>query len=125
MFSGTPNWVWMVKRLRGKKEKDIFLPETVRLVSDLEEIGLVNRRDIKGQVICSFAENGGIKFHYHSAKHVLAKMKGRTKSLFSWDISKLGVRKMLNPLDSLWGTVIAGVILTIFLYFIVRFLMGL
>jgi len=52
-------------------------------------------------------------------------MKDRAKSLFSWDINKLGVRKMLNPLDSLGGTVIAGVILTIFLYFIVRFLMGL
>jgi hypothetical protein len=28
---------------------------------------------------------------------------------------------MKNPLDSLWGTVISGVVLTIILYFVVRF----
>jgi hypothetical protein len=27
---------------------------------------------------------------------------------------------MKNPLDSLWGTVIAGVVLTIVLYYVVR-----
>ena len=27
---------------------------------------------------------------------------------------------MKNPLDSLWGTVIAGVVLTIILYYVVR-----
>ena len=27
---------------------------------------------------------------------------------------------MKNPLDSLWGTVISGVVLTVILYFIVR-----
>ncbi len=31
---------------------------------------------------------------------------------------------MPNPLDSLWGTVIAGVIVTIGLYFVARWLMG-
>ena len=63
----------MVKRLRGKKgEGYIFAGDSPFSIRP-EEIGLVNRRDIKGQVICSFAENGGIKFHYHSAKHVLAK----------------------------------------------------
>lgn len=31
---------------------------------------------------------------------------------------------MSNPLDSLWGTVITGVILTIVLYYVVRWLMG-
>jgi hypothetical protein len=30
----------------------------------------------------------------------------------------------MNPLDSLWGTIIAGVVLTVILYFIVRALMG-
>jgi hypothetical protein len=28
---------------------------------------------------------------------------------------------MKNPLDSLWGTVISGVVLTIILYYVVRF----
>ncbi len=31
---------------------------------------------------------------------------------------------MSNPLDSLWGTVITGVVLTIVLYYVVRWLMG-
>jgi hypothetical protein len=31
---------------------------------------------------------------------------------------------MSNPLDSLWGTVITGVILTVVLYYVVRWLMG-
>lgn len=31
---------------------------------------------------------------------------------------------MQNPLDSLWGTVIIGVILTVILYYIVKMLMG-
>ena len=31
---------------------------------------------------------------------------------------------MSNPLDSLWGTVITGVILTIVLYYVARWLMG-
>ena len=31
---------------------------------------------------------------------------------------------MQNPLDSLWGTVIVGVILTVILYYIVKVLMG-
>jgi hypothetical protein len=31
---------------------------------------------------------------------------------------------IMNPLDSLWGTIIAGVVLTVILYFIVRALMG-
>jgi hypothetical protein len=31
---------------------------------------------------------------------------------------------MQNPLDSLWGTVIIGVVLTVILYYIVRALMG-
>ena len=30
----------------------------------------------------------------------------------------------MNPLDSLWGTIIAGVVLTVILYFIVRALLG-
>ena len=32
--------------------------------------------------------------------------------------------KMKNPLDSLWGTVIAGVVLTVILYYIVKSVMG-
>lgn len=31
---------------------------------------------------------------------------------------------MSNPLDSLWGTVITGVVLTIVLYYVARWLMG-
>ncbi len=31
---------------------------------------------------------------------------------------------MSNPLDSLWGTVISGVILTIVLYYVAIWLMG-
>ncbi len=31
---------------------------------------------------------------------------------------------MSNPLDSLWGTVITGVVVTIVLYYVVRWLMG-
>lgn len=31
---------------------------------------------------------------------------------------------MSNPLDSLWGTVITGVILTVVLYYVVKWLMG-
>ena len=31
---------------------------------------------------------------------------------------------MQNPLDSLWGTVIVGVVLTVILYYVVRALMG-
>lgn len=31
---------------------------------------------------------------------------------------------MKNPLDSLWGTVISGLVLTVILYFVVRALIG-
>jgi len=31
---------------------------------------------------------------------------------------------MKNPLDSLWGTVISGVVLTAILYFAVKFMIG-
>ena len=31
---------------------------------------------------------------------------------------------MQNPLDSLWGTVIVGIVLTVILYYIVKALMG-
>jgi hypothetical protein len=31
---------------------------------------------------------------------------------------------MKNPLDSLWGTVISGVVLTVVLYYLVRAMMG-
>jgi len=31
---------------------------------------------------------------------------------------------MSNPLDSLWGTVITGVVVTIVLYYVARWLMG-
>jgi hypothetical protein len=31
---------------------------------------------------------------------------------------------MQNPLDSLWGTVIAGVILTVVLYYVAKMLIG-
>jgi hypothetical protein len=31
---------------------------------------------------------------------------------------------MKNPLDSLWGTVISGAILTVILYYVVKALMG-
>ena len=30
----------------------------------------------------------------------------------------------MNPLDSLWGTIISGLVLTAILYFIVRALLG-
>jgi uncharacterized membrane protein YkvI len=33
-------------------------------------------------------------------------------------------REMKNPLDSLWGTVISGVVLTVILYFVVKALIG-
>jgi hypothetical protein len=32
--------------------------------------------------------------------------------------------KMKNPLDSLWGTVIAGFVLTVILYYIVKSVIG-
>ena len=35
-----------------------------------------------------------------------------------------GVKHMKNPLDSLWGTVITGLVLTVVLYFLVRKMMG-
>jgi hypothetical protein len=31
---------------------------------------------------------------------------------------------MKNPLDSLWGTIIAGLVLTVVLHFLVRTMMG-
>jgi len=31
---------------------------------------------------------------------------------------------MKNPLDSLWGTVITGVVLTVVLYYLARIIMG-
>lgn len=31
---------------------------------------------------------------------------------------------MKNPLDSLWGTVIAGVLLTVILYYVVKSIIG-
>ena len=65
----------MVKRLRGKNgEGYIFAGDNPVSISP-EEIGLVPRRDIKGRVICSFAENGGIKFHNYASKRLLAKSK--------------------------------------------------
>jgi hypothetical protein len=47
-----------------------------------------------------------------------------------YTVRKRGVRygdggeNMKNPLDSLWGTVISGLILTLVLYFIVRHAAG-
>jgi hypothetical protein len=37
-----------------------------------------------------------------------------------------GVRgsSMKNPLDSLWGTVISGLILTVILYLVVKYMLG-
>jgi hypothetical protein len=32
--------------------------------------------------------------------------------------------EMKNPLDSLWGTIISGLVLTIILYFVVKNLLG-
>jgi hypothetical protein len=32
--------------------------------------------------------------------------------------------KMKNPLDSLWGTVITGLVLTVVLYYLARAMMG-
>ena len=37
---------------------------------------------------------------------------------------KKGEQAMKNPLDSLWGTVIAGLILTVILYYVVKSLIG-
>jgi hypothetical protein len=31
---------------------------------------------------------------------------------------------MKNPLDSLWGTIISGVVLTLILYYVVKLLLG-
>jgi len=31
-----------------------------------------------------------------------------------------GVNAMKNPLDSLWGTIISGLVLTVILYFVVK-----
>jgi hypothetical protein len=31
---------------------------------------------------------------------------------------------MKNPLDSLWGTIISGLVLTVILYFVVKGLLG-
>ena len=63
----------MVKRLQGKNgERYIFAGDNPLSIRP-EEIGLVDKRDIKGQVIFSFAEGGGIQFHCCSANHVLAK----------------------------------------------------
>ena len=31
---------------------------------------------------------------------------------------------MKNPLDSLWGTIISGLVLTVILYFVVKNLLG-
>jgi len=31
---------------------------------------------------------------------------------------------MKNPLDSLWGTIISGLVLTVILYFVVKSLLG-
>jgi hypothetical protein len=31
---------------------------------------------------------------------------------------------MKNPLDSLWGTIISGLIITLILYYIVKFALG-
>jgi hypothetical protein len=35
-----------------------------------------------------------------------------------------GANAMKNPLDSLWGTIISGLVLTVILYFIVRSLIA-
>jgi hypothetical protein len=35
-----------------------------------------------------------------------------------------GGTTMKNPLDSLWGTVIAGLVLTVILYYLARAMMG-
>ncbi len=37
---------------------------------------------------------------------------------------RLHCQAMKNPLDSLWGTVIAGLILTVILYYVVKSLIG-
>jgi hypothetical protein len=41
-----------------------------------------------------------------------------SRPLFSGDAT------MKNPLDSLWGTVITGLVLTVILYYLVRSMMG-
>ena len=33
---------------------------------------------------------------------------------------RMGEIKMKNPLDSLWGTIISGLVLTVILYFVVK-----
>jgi len=38
--------------------------------------------------------------------------------------SLLRSKTMKNPLDSLWGTVISGLVLTVVLYYLVRAMMG-
>jgi hypothetical protein len=45
----------------------------------------------------------------------------------AWDENPallLGGTKMKNPLDSLWGTVISGFVLTVILYYAVKFALG-
>jgi len=48
---------------------------------------------------------------------------GASPTLPGSHISK-GEQGMKNPLDSLWGTVIAGLILTVILYYVVKSLIG-
>jgi hypothetical protein len=35
-----------------------------------------------------------------------------------------GESEMKNPLDSLWGTIISGLVLTVILYFVVKSILG-
>jgi hypothetical protein len=48
----------------------------------------------------------------------------RLSTLSAPFIIEKGGTEMKNPLDSLWGTVISGVVLTVILYYVVKALIG-
>jgi hypothetical protein len=58
--------------------------------------------------------------------HAWAAISARSaaRHLLSSAPPQLGSLSMKNPLDSLWGTVIAGLVLTALLYFLARKAMG-
>ena len=41
-----------------------------------------------------------------------------------FDVPHIPGENMKNPLDSLWGTVISGLVLTVVLYYLARSMMG-
>jgi hypothetical protein len=62
---------------------------------------------------------GDIKRHYDAR---LLRYPSVLSTLFP--VAQREEGKMKNPLDSLWGTVIAGFVLTVILYYIVKSVIG-